>query len=258
MEDQMERVANLTRMAAQQMLRCGGEIYRVEEIIHRLGKAFGYEAESIAFTTGITMTFRDPQSGRSCSLIGRVDTRTVDMTRLARVNELSRALCEHRMTLEDAEKELQDITRMAALGYWMGVLFAAGSAAFFALMFGGGWFDFLAAGVCGGLVKLVCELLPKRTGIAVYNMVSGFLTALCAHLLVFLFVMGDVDRIIVSTLMPFLPGLSFTNAIRDGLNGDLISGGARLSDALTQAVILAGGVGVGLWVWMRLAGGAGI
>ena len=84
---------------------------------------------------------------------------------------------------------------------------------------------------------------------------SGFLSAFLGRGAAFLVGAADMDRIIVSTLMPFLPGLSFTNAIRDGMNGDLISGGARVGDALTQAVIMAGGVGVGLWVWAKLLGG---
>ena len=67
MEERLERVAQLARRAAQQMLKNGGEIYRVEEVVRHIGGAFGYETEVIAFTTGITMTMRDVRTGQSCS-----------------------------------------------------------------------------------------------------------------------------------------------------------------------------------------------
>lgn len=255
MEEQLERVAQLARRAAQQMLKNGGEIYRVEEIVRHIGEAFGYETEVIAFTTGITMTMRNPLSGQSCSRIGRVSTRVIDLTRLDRVNGLSRALCEGRLDLAEAERELDEIERIRDVATAKSVALAAGSAAFFALMFGGGWFDFLAAGLCAGLVKLACTLIPMQSSAPMICVLSGFLSAFLGRGAVQLIGMGDMDRVIVSTLMPFLPGLSFTNAIRDGMNGDLISGGARVSDAITQAVIMAAGVGVGLWVWAALLGG---
>ena len=239
MEERLERVAQLARRAAQQMLKNGGEIYRVEEVVRHIGGAFGYETEVIAFTTGITMTMRDVKSGQSCSRIGRVSTRGVDLTRLARVNELSRALCEGRLDLAGAERELDEIERIRDVPMGMSIVLAAGS----------------AAGLCGALVKLACALLPMQSSGPMICILSGFLSAFLGRGAAFLLGAADMDRIIVSTLMPFLPGLSFTNAIRDGMNGDLISGGARVGDALTQAVIMAGGVGVGLWVWAKLLGG---
>ena len=45
-------------------------------------------------------------------------------------------------------------------------------------------------------------------------------------------------------MMPLLPGLAMTNAIRDTIRGDLISGIARATEALLVASSLAAGVGV--------------
>ncbi len=256
MTEQLERVAQVARGAARQMLMNGGEIYRAEEIVRHIGEAYGYEADVIAFTTGITMTFSDRADGRSCSLITRVASRTVDLARLERVNALSRRICDGHISLDEAERELAAIEGMKRISRLAGIGAAAGSAGFFALMFGGGWFDLLAAGLCGGLVKLVLGLLPDEDGMPVTSAVAGFLAVMLAHGLTVLLSMGSVDRVIVSTLMPFLPGLAFTNGIRDGMNGDLISGNARIGDAITRAIVLAGGAGAGLWLWMRLTGGA--
>jgi len=48
--------------------------------------------------------------------------------------------------------------------------------------------------------------------------------------------------------MPLLPGLAMTNAIRDTIRGDLISGIARGAEALLVASSLAAGAGVIIYV----------
>ena len=50
--------------------------------------------------------------------------------------------------------------------------------------------------------------------------------------------------LIIGGIMPLLPGLSMTNAIRDTINGDLVSGSARALEALLACVAIAAGVGV--------------
>ena len=52
--------------------------------------------------------------------------------------------------------------------------------------------------------------------------------------------------------MLLVPGLAITNAVRDSIAGDLISGLARGAEALLIAVAVALGNGLGmmLWIWM--------
>ena len=52
--------------------------------------------------------------------------------------------------------------------------------------------------------------------------------------------------------MLLVPGLAITNAVRDSIAGDLISGLARAVEALLIAVAVALGNGAGMiiWIWM--------
>ena len=54
----------------------------------------------------------------------------------------------------------------------------------------------------------------------------------------------NIGALIIGGIMPLLPGLSMTNAIRDTINGDLVSGSARALEALLACVAIAAGVGV--------------
>ena len=62
---------------------------------------------------------------------------------------------------------------------------------------------------------------------------------------------GECTRtnIIVGALMPFLPGVAFTNGLRDYMAGDLISGNSRIAEAMLFATSIAIGLAFSLLVW---------
>lgn len=69
-----------------------------------------------------------------------------------------------------------------------------------------------------------------------------------------IFNMGNINIIIIGAMMPILPGLAFTNAIRDTMNGDLVSGVAKTGEVFQISVSIAFGVGTVLSVYSMLGG----
>ena len=81
------------------------------------------------------------------------------------------------------------------------------------------------------------------------SLLAGALSSVIALGSVKIFGMGNQTAIITGAIMPLLPGLAITNAIRDTVNGDLVSGVARTAEALLKAVAIAAGVGVVIALW---------
>ena len=57
----------------------------------------------------------------------------------------------------------------------------------------------------------------------------------------------NLDVVIISSIMPLVPGVAITNAVRDILQGDYMSGNARVLEAFLTAAGIAVGVGAGIW-----------
>ena len=57
-----------------------------------------------------------------------------------------------------------------------------------------------------------------------------------------------MDMILIGDIMLLIPGLAMTNAIRNLLVGDTISGAVRLAESLIWAAALAGGFMVALTI----------
>ena len=58
---------------------------------------------------------------------------------------------------------------------------------------------------------------------------------------------------IAGSIMPLLPGVAITNAIRDTLQGDYVSGGGRIIEAFVIALSIAVGIGAYLFMQGRIS-----
>ena len=75
---------------------------------------------------------------------------------------------------------------------------------------------------------------------------------------VFLYQAGighHLDKVIIGSIIPLVPGVNFTNAIRDIADQDYIAGSVRMLDALLVTFCIALGVGLIITGYHQLAGG---
>ena len=85
-------------------------------------------------------------------------------------------------------------------------------------------------------IDVIVQDVVSCAGIALFTMMiqAGFLPSI------------DIDIVIVAALMPLVPGVAITNAIRDTLQGDYLSGCARILEAFLKAASVAVGAGLGM------------
>ena len=93
-------------------------------------------------------------------------------------------------------------------------------------------------------MKIVMILLEKERISGFFaTFIGGMVTVMLSVLMSNANLGSDSDIIIISVLMLLVPGIAVTNAIRDSLAGDLVSGVARAVEAVLIAVSLAVGAG---------------
>ncbi len=131
-----------------------------------------------------------------------------------------------------------------AVQYKYSFVYSGISSAFFTVLFGGGIFEFIIALMTGLLVSLISKSFEDLHSYQFFSsIISGAVIAFIAIVVTTLSKTGNYNYIIVGGIMPLLPGLAMTNAIRDTIRGDLISGIARATEALLVASSLAAGAG---------------
>ena len=247
------------QLAAQLIMENGGETFRAEETVRRMGLGFRLEeAEGFAVPSGLFISYRTPDGHRETS-VKRVHHRSTDLTLVDRVNQISRDTAAGRLTAKEALRRLRaaDARRQSAPRL-SGILAAAVCAAGFAFLFNGGWKEALLSAGIAGLVQGAGLLLSliHDPGIA-SNILGGLLTALLPGLAAG-FIPGLItEAAVAGALMPLVPGVAMTNAVQDTLRGDMVSGLSHGASALLTACLIAGGALLAPTL-IRLIGGGGL
>ncbi|WP_313343961.1 threonine/serine exporter family protein [Lacrimispora sp.] len=243
-------------LAGEIMLISGAEIFRVENTIdHILRKAGRETSEAIVFSTGIFASLNDP-SIEAITVARRVTGRSTNLNRVYLVNDVSRKLCEDRITVEEAYRKLKEIRTTMQYSRWLKDAGIVGVSVFFTLLLGGGGRDFLAAAITGAVLAVAMEVSSRlKLNDFCMNGISAFLIAFTALSVEKLLLPGiRSDIIIIGAIMPLVPGVIFTTAIRDTLNGDYASGTARMMEAVVIALSVAAGVGAGIRLFQFMGG----
>ena len=243
-----DQTINIAVKMGKILLKSGAETYRVEDTISRCCLAHGYEVDPFVTPTVIILGNEDTDSFIRVSRIGY---RSTNLSLISEMNSMSYNFAKWDMGYEDTCKWLDKKWRQPApYGKWMVCLASGIGSAAFAAMLGGNSHDFIAAFITGGLSMVLLKQLGGYRPSAFWeNALSG---AAIGALAIFCCEMdGECTRtnIIVGALMPFLPGVAFTNGLRDYMAGDLISGNSRIAEAMLFATSIAIGLAFSLLVW---------
>ena len=233
----------------------GGEIYRAEESMQRIFRAYGVETgEVFAIPTLIEVTVSTPD-GRPVTRIKRVPQRTVNLDRVEQVNALCRHIWDHKPPFSEIHAELNRIERRPTLPFKMQTLAFALVASAFTLFYGGSLRDAAVALFCGAAIRLTTRFLERfRVNSFFVNVAASFVAAAIALAAANFDVTLNYDKMIIGSLMNLVPGIAITNFMRDIIAGDLIAGLLRLTESVLVATAIAIGAGIALTVSRMLLG----
>lgn len=247
-----QEALTLAADAAALLLASGAETSRAQETAEILFRAFGTgELQAYVLTNGVIAV---PLEHSLPGGVRNVPNSSVNLTRVAAVNELSRQIAAGGLTLDEAEAQLARAKRIPFPNDWVQLMAGLSGAFCFAMIFGGTLRAGLAAAIAGLAANgylLLCERLNLPGGFRKITTAS-LITLVCLLLCHLLGI--EASHAIIGTLMILTPGIAFTMGIRDFVQGDYLSGTIRMIDALLVAACIAIGTGFVLWCYSLLTG----
>ena len=247
---------NTAVLAGEIMLKSGAETYRVEDTMnHILHLASLHSAESFVVSTGIIATLSGGEN-KPITVVKRVNERETNLNRVYRVNSISRDLCEGRISLQDAWDQLNETQKQLQYCPWMVNIAMVGITASFTLLLGGNGWDVFGAAVVGALLAAFMYAAGRAELNSILKTTAAALAVAVGTLALrqFIWPALNTDLVIIGCIMPLVPGMAFTNALRDILYGDYTSGCARIMEAILIAAAVAVGVGCGISLFHWLGG----
>lgn len=237
------------------MLENGAETYRVEDTVLRICKSRGFNHIN-CFTSPTVIIISDNRFD-GFTFMKTIKSRSIDLDKISQLNDFSRKfVSDTNIDMKDAMKELKlisnstsysDITKYISTGI--------GSAFFAGLVEGNNIPTFIGTFITSILaVKIYNKIIKVSTISAFASLIAAIFIAAIGVVLTQLNIINTPTMLVVGSIMPLLPGVSFIKGLRDLISGDLISGVARAFDAGVTAVSIACGVALVLNIWLRLGG----
>lgn len=249
-----QRTLNLAVAVGEELLRNGAEIYRVQDTIIHIMEAFGITEYNVyVISNGIFATINETREDAHSS-VRHVPLGNVNLSKIAEINQLSRNLCNHSLTVEKAYEILDHSRRVKSMPAFILVLAYGVGSACFCYLFGGNLFDSLVAFFLGLLLGIYSLDASRRNRSKFVASILGSAIVTAGSLLFSIRLALSADKIIIGAIIPLVPGVAFTTSVREFFNGDYLSGSIHMIDALLTAICIAIGVGVTIQLYHFLGG----
>lgn len=239
---ELNAVIDVIMLAGTILLKSGSEIHRVEDTMIRIAHSQGIvDCNVLAMPAAIFFSIENTNISR----MKRVTSSSYNIEKVCDVNQISRQLVGGQIDLETAFKQLTALQAQPLPYTKLQVTLAATfSAHFFSVMFSGNIYDALGAGVAtlfGFAFSLYVEKFIRIPFVTAF--VFGIIAQFWARYTGF---PSTADLIIAGAVMPFVPGIALTNAVRDIMTNHINSGMSKMFESLLITLALGAGTSVAL------------
>ena len=216
-------------------------------LVDTFDRNFQFQVEHVSIAKKADVVMIAPASANenqedACSIVRHVPLGSVNLGKISALNQLARDICEHKISLIDSWEELERCQNLPNYPNSLLVFFCGLGSAGFCYLFGGSALDSLFTFGIGILEQLLLFALKKyKFSKIITNIFASLFVTLLAMLCMLTNLNLLQDKIIIGAIMPLVPGIAFTTAIRDIYNADYLSGTIHLLDALITAICIAVG-----------------
>lgn len=241
-----QKLVNFSCEVGRQLLQNGAEIYRVEESVERILRAYGYEQiEVFAIPACIIINVQEEEQNYTKSV--RIRGAGNNLGRLTDLNTLCREICRDTPDAEEDVRRLRELMAIPRHSQVLSYVAYCFAAFFFTLFWRGKWLDALATIPCALIVKATVSSMTKmRANIFFTNLVAGMLMTMVPLAMIYAGAPLNLDKIIIGGIMLLVPGIAITNAMRDVLAGDFLTALSRMAEVLIVAMGISIGVAIAI------------
>ena len=253
------KVIQLALDAGSTQLSNGAEIWRVDDTISHICRAYGItDVDAFILSNAIFITGNNEEEAVFAK-VKHIPISGVHLGIITDVNDLSREISAGMWTVEEASEKLTEIRNQPPKNQiYRGVASGIASGCF-GYILGADLIECFITVIVAFSVLMFAMYLEKHcVAKMVKNILGGGLIAVMALLVTYVpcFAGASVDKIIIGAIMPLIPGVAFVNSIRDLANSDFISGTVRMLDTIMVFMYIAIGAGMALSLYHGILGGA--
>ncbi len=242
----------LANEAGRILLENGAEIDRVEDTMQRIAGHYGVDdAGFFMLSNGIICSGNHNRYAQT----QYIPIHGACLDKVDAVNQVSRDVTAGKLSLPMLKEKLCQIKGMPRRPVWEQLIGSTIGAATFTIIFKGSIADMCVAGAAGFILWLFMALVANRYLSRLMGNICGGLIAAAVCIVCYKLGLGNnLGNIVIGAILPLVPGIPFTNGMRDISNEDYLAGTTRMLDALMIFFCIAGGVMLAFILDSHIAG----
>jgi len=221
--------------------------YKSEMYLSEIARKKGIQATFMDLPTQINYVFYEGEV-QSYNYANIVRPGELNLGALSKIVEIANNLLTDKIDFEQANIAIEEIeTAPPTYGRLLELLGFIVSAGAFSIILDTSWTSAIAASFIGGIVYLLTLLAQRSVYIrSTLEALVAFVATFVTGLLSLWFDQINISMTILASIIVFIPGLSITTALEEITARNLVSGTAKLFDALVSLFKQFFGVVMGL------------
>ncbi|WP_158838371.1 threonine/serine ThrE exporter family protein [Polaribacter sp. L3A8] len=206
--------------------------YKIQSYLTEVAQNKGITASFMDLPTWINYVFYDDKN--SYNYIECIPPGSLNLGAFSRIDELTNKVIDSKIDESDINEALNIIhAKTKVINHYylaLAYTFAAGS---FSLMIGTNWVSFIFSLLLGSITYLLVYLATKSKYVEnVFESLSALVVTIICCLLTLVFPDFNLGLTILASIIIFIPGLAITTALEEITSKSLVSGSAKLFDAM--------------------------
>ncbi len=245
-----ERVLSISRFIAEYsstLMGSGVHTSRVIRNSKRIGKSFGLDLKIGVFQKTIVLTTVDKENNITHSEVVDIPSYPISFEYNSELSALSWEAYDNHLSLEELKDKYNKIVNSPRIHPLFVLILVGFANASFCRLFGGDWVSMgiVFSATCTGF------FIKQRLGANKINhfitfIITAFIASLCASIS---FLFNTTAEIALATSVLFLvPGVPLINGVIDIVEGYILSGFSRLTEAALLVVCIAIGMSFTLFI----------
>ena len=214
---------------------------RVVRNTKRIGEAFGLDVKLSVFHRNIILTIIDKETNEACNEVIDIPAHPISFEHNSELSALSWEAVDNHLSLEELKDKYKKIISAPRIHPLFVLLLVGFANASFCKLFGG---DLISMGIVFSATitgfYLKQQMQAKKINHYVVFIVSAFVASLCASTAL---IFDTTSEIAMATSVLYLvPGVPLINGVIDVVEGYVLTGFARLTEASLLIVSIAIGL----------------
>lgn len=220
--------------------------YKIQTYLSEVAEKKGIKGVFMDLPTWINYTFYEDEN--SYNYVECIPPGSYNLGALSRISEVTDKVINNEIDSSSIQNELKVIqNETKKVNHFLLTLAYAFASGAFSLMIGTNWISFGFSLLFGALVYFIVYLSTKSRYLeTVLESLSSFVVTILSCLLFLVFPEFNIAITTLSAIIIFIPGLAITTALEEITSKSLVSGGAKLFDAIISLFKQFFGVLLGL------------